>query len=74
MTKKDYTALAAALKATKPVYTGDKFHMDYAYHGIAYQQWVDDVTAITEVCAVGNTSFSRGKFIAACGVPNILDK
>jgi len=73
VTKQDYIALAAALKAQMPTYTGDKHHADYGVHGFVYHQWTCDVRAITEVLANGNPKFSKGKFIAACGIPNILD-
>jgi len=74
MTKKDYTALALALKAAMPRYAGDKDHAHYAQHCDEYGQWCRDVNAVLVVCAKDNPAFSKGRFIAACGVPNILDK
>jgi len=74
MTKKDYIALALALKAKKPVYAGDMKHMDYTYHSEAYGMWKDCVIAVVEALAADNPKFSKGKFVAACGVPNALDK
>ena len=69
MTKKDYIALAAALKAVKPTYTP---HDDTPDHGaLAYHQWVRDVTAVMDVCVTDNRDFHKGKFMTACGVPNI---
>jgi hypothetical protein len=73
MTKQDYIALAAVLNTAKPVFTGDKDSMEYMYYEFCHQQWVSDVRAITEACAKGNPKFNKGKFIAACGIPNILD-
>ena len=60
MTKKDFIAFAAVLKANKP--TDAK----------QYLLWRDIVLGITHVCADSNGAFHRGKFLAACGVPNIL--
>jgi hypothetical protein len=62
MTKNNFTALAAALKATKP--TGDAGWLE---------QWNNDVIVVMNICTVMNPRFNKGKFIAACGVPNILD-
>jgi hypothetical protein len=62
MTKKDYVALAAALKATKPPSNADAY---------AQQQWRDCVQAVFEVCVKDNPDFHRGKFLTACGIPNI---
>jgi hypothetical protein len=67
MTKNNFAALAAALKAQKP--DGTK-SMEQA----AYQQWTHDVIAVMHVCTNMNPRFSKGKFLAACGIPNILDK
>ena len=72
MTKKDFIAFAAALKATMPVYTGDHGHADYAYHCEEYAQWKQDVIAVLEVCAKSNPAFDKGRFIEACGIPNII--
>lgn len=74
MTKRDFIAFAAKLKACMPVYEGDKDNIDYLYHGFQYSQWVQCVRAVLEVCEASNPKFSKGKFIAACGVPNLLDK
>ena len=71
MTQKDFIALAAALKRTMPVYTGDKGHADYGIHGFVYDQWRDDVMAVIGVLTQANPRFHRGRFIAACGIPNI---
>ena len=61
MTKKDFIALAAALKHTKPSpYVGE------------YRMWRDCVIAVLEVCAKDNAKFDRWKFINACGVPNLF--
>jgi hypothetical protein len=62
VTKKDFEALAAALKQQKPS------------DNRAYVTWRNCVIAIMDVCSRGNPEFSQGKFISACGVPNILQK
>ena len=62
MTQKDYIALAAALKRTKPL----------RYDGSAQSmQWRDCVMAVMDVCAKDNEAFHRGKFLKALGIPNI---
>ena len=62
MTKKDYIALATALEAVKP---------DPLDHTLASRKWGECVNAILEVCARDNPAFHRGRFLDACGVPNI---
>ena len=62
MTQKDFIALAAVLKAHKP------------NDSKQYLLWRDIVLGIVRVCETTNPKFHRGKFIAACGIPNILMK
>ena len=63
MTKNNFIALAAALRAVKP----------NPFQTARYEQWTADVCAIIDVCAKMNPRFNRGRFMAACDVPNILD-
>jgi hypothetical protein len=58
MTRKDFVALAHALREQRP---GE--HWDANKH----VQWDLDVRAITRVCAASNSRFNGSKFIAACG-------
>jgi len=74
MTKKDYEALASAFIRTKPLFIGDMESQAYLHHSFEYGMWKDCVIAVVEALAADNPKFSKGKFIAACGVPNILDK
>ena len=66
MTKTNFIALAAALKRTMPV---RGYH---AWYEIAYEQWRDDVIAVIGVLEQVNPRFRKDKFIAACGVPNLI--
>ena len=66
MTKKDYIALAAALKAQRP--TGDT---ELAY--ISRHQWYHDVMAVMEVLRADNPKFNRNTFTTACGITNVMD-
>jgi hypothetical protein len=59
--KKDYTAIAAVLKAHKP----DPRAADFDGY------WNHLVSALMDVFVADNSKFHRGKFLAACGVPNI---
>jgi hypothetical protein len=64
MTKKDYIALAAALKSAQPPSNADAY---------ARQQWLDCVRAVMEMCAKDNPNFRRNTFATACGITNVLD-
>jgi hypothetical protein len=70
MTKKDYIALAAALKRMKPALGPTD---SAKLHAVSLHQWSHDVVAIMEVCRGGNPKFDRNKFVTACGVPNVMD-
>jgi hypothetical protein len=74
VTKKDYEALASVFIRTKPIFIGDMNSAEYRYHSLEYGQWKQDVCAVIDVCAHASPKFIKGKFIAACGLPNILDK
>jgi len=58
MSRKHFIALAAALKARRPVIEALA----------SRQQWRLDVEAIADVCNDSNTNFDRERFLAACGV------
>lgn len=62
MTKKHFNAFATALKAAQP----------NVFQTARYEQWRDDVIAVLEVCAKSNPNFDKGRFLAACGIPNII--
>jgi hypothetical protein len=73
MTKKDYIALAAALKSVKPVYDGVE-HSVHSYNGSQHQQWTECVLAVMNVLRADNPrTFNRQRFADACGVPNVMD-
>jgi hypothetical protein len=57
MTRKDYIALANALKDAKP----DTFHDPVKIWGIA-------VANIADVLKADNSNFDRARFLTACGV------
>ena len=65
MTKKDYIALAMALKTAKPI------KPDAPKKYGPYAQWTDCVYVVMQACQNDNPAFHRGKFLTACGVPNI---
>lgn len=59
MTRKDYVAIAAALKAISAEYA----------HSVDYEQGVGAaVIAVADVMARDNPRFDRGRFLKACGV------
>ena len=72
MTKKDYEALASAFIRTKPLFIGDMDSMEYLHHSLEYGQWKQDVVAVIQALAADNPRFHKGKFMAACGVPNLV--
>lgn len=57
MTRKDFRALTAALKAVRPT-----------YGTVEYGQWLDSVDAAASVCARANPRFDRVSFNAACDI------
>lgn len=59
MTRKDFEAIATALRAVKPSDT-------YPIHPLT--TWADCVDEIGKVCAGQNSQFDRERFRAACGV------
>jgi hypothetical protein len=59
MTRKDYTALAAALANVRPIHGEDaRFHAQFNL----------DAHAVADVLAADNARFDRARFLAACGV------
>ena len=71
MTKKDFGALASAFIRTKPLFIGDMDSMAFLHHSLEYNMWKDCVIAVMEACIADNPKFDKGKFMTACGVPNI---
>ena len=69
ITQKDFIALAKQLKAIKPTYTPNDDPEDHG--AIRYQMWTECVIAVMNVCIEDNPKFHKGKFMTACGVPNI---
>lgn len=67
MTRKDYVALAAALRAARPpVIPGT----NVITSEIARKVWYDCCTEVASVCAEGNPRFEASRFFDGCGVPN----
>jgi hypothetical protein len=66
MTRKDFVAIAAVLKTTKP-FVG-KAHNSKPIHA----QWRQMVDKFADMCAAqyrgSYGGFDRGRFLAACGV------
>lgn len=56
MTKKDFEAIAGALRDARPASSA------------ALAQWARDVEALCAMCARQSPRFRRGLFLAACGV------
>jgi len=59
MTRRDYVAIAAALRLTQPT---------DVYGPKCYAQWLLDVAAVADVLASDNPRFDRARFLKACGV------
>ena len=57
MTKKDFEALAAALRAAKPTVHKDTDR---------YQAWASAISAVADACQASNPRFDRDKFLRAC--------
>jgi hypothetical protein len=57
MTKKHFEALAAALKAERPM-----------RQLVTFDQWKKDCVVIANTCQDFNPNFDRARFLAACGV------
>lgn len=58
MTRKDFEAIAAALKASKPS----------ACDVVAHDQWRYTQQKVAEACAALNARFNRTTFNRACGL------
>jgi hypothetical protein len=61
VTKKDFNELAQQLAIVKP---SDK-------DSIAFAQWCKCVYSVMLACKATSANFDRGRFLTACGVPNI---
>lgn len=61
MTKKDYIALAAALRAQRP----EDVELT-AYDTMT--QWQTDIRAVAHVLARDNPAFAMARFLKACGL------
>lgn len=60
MTRKDYVALAAALKAAMP--SGElAFHREF-------KQWMHDCKHVADALQRDNARFDRERFLTACGI------
>lgn len=67
MTRKDYIAIAAALKASRaPLIAGSNVIANDA----ARRQWYNVVNAMAGVMAAGNPRFVASRFFDECGVPS----
>lgn len=64
MTRKDYVAIAAALKAQNSWVVGDNNTRRLHQHA----QWCRDVQAVADVFARDNARFDRQKFLVAAGL------
>lgn len=62
MTRQDYKLIAAVLKSVRP----------NPAEGGEDPVWFNVVVELCKTFKVENPRFNRGKFIAACGVPNAL--
>lgn len=68
MTRKDYVALAAALKDAKPLSTRPQMRNLYgAEDETPYTVWCASVYAVSDVLGRDNTRFDRERFLTACG-------
>jgi hypothetical protein len=61
MTKKDFNELSQQLAIVKPD----------TDHGVVYAKWSECVYAVMLACKSTSANFDRGRFLTACGVPNI---
>ena len=72
MTRKDYLAIAAALKNDAAHLEPNAVYKDYTkmpqWNAGAYDQWHTTVLALASVLASDNPRFDRARFLAACGV------
>lgn len=62
MTRKDYLAIAAALKSAKPP--------DIYSNSVARHTWYAAVSAIAQLFTRENACFDQARFFDDCGVPS----
>jgi hypothetical protein len=62
MTKKDFVALARALRGSRPA---EDDYSTASDSNDKLEQWQADVAAVAEVCAKANPSFKRDKWLDA---------
>jgi hypothetical protein len=68
MTKKDFIELAEQLAIVKREYDAKR----HDFHGTAAEDmWKECVYAVMLACKTTSANFDRGKFLNACGIPNI---
>ena len=70
MTKKDFEAIAEALRDEYPLDTsaGETYETVGAWGKGASDEWNTTVRAIADVCMASNGRFDRGRFLYACGI------
>lgn len=61
MTRRDYLAIAAALKSARPP--------DLFTNSVARHTWYASVSAVAELFARENKRFDSSRFFDDCGVP-----
>lgn len=68
MTRKDFQALAQALKDQAPMQEWIKSPQDNPPFIAAQAQWTLDCRAVADVCGKMNPAFDRSRFLRACGL------
>jgi len=63
MSKKDFIALADALRLTEPTYSDSILKESQTDVMIRHAQWVRDIRTIADVCAATNPQFKRDRWM-----------